>query len=115
MPRKYVLILSLFLLLFATLQPGSEATGIPYVDKIAHFILFFFLTWNVRHTFHHKSMLNVVMIFVLLLAPLTEVLQLYIPFRNFDYLDILADVLGIVLAYWLYSPKWESRYARIAR
>jgi len=37
----------------------------------------------------------------ILLGTLTEILQTYVPFRNPDIYDWLADFLGIVVGVWV--------------
>lgn len=114
-PRKFVLLISIAVLLVATLMPGSGATGLPYVDKIAHFGLFFFASWNILHCYSGTRSLSRFLLLIILLAPLTEIAQLYIPLRGFEWLDIVADLLGVLAGYLFYRPRLSALYSVIVK
>jgi VanZ family protein len=115
MNRKLLLLFAIAILLYATLIPGSGATGLPYVDKIAHFILFFFMTWNVVHCFLGSRYYLLLIGICIALAPLTEIAQIYIPRRSFEYLDILADLIGVFMAILIYRPQLAKLYSLFAK
>jgi len=85
---------------------NGEAPG-PSFDKIAHVLLFAFVSMNVCFYFlSNKNHLILVSIFICTLPFLTEFLQKYIQGRNFDVNDIMADVLGIffgIIIYFLFK------------
>lgn len=98
------------LTLFALLAPRGavhieKSFFIPGMDKIAHFILFavwFFLVAMAFRT-KQKSM-SAQMLFVIFsfIAPSTEVIQIFIEGRSFDWNDLLANMLGLIVGLLIY-------------
>lgn len=78
--------------------------SIPYGDKLGHFGLFGFLTLAAIVGSKFKSfMVGKLQIYygsaiVLLFVIVEEASQVFIPSRTFDFTDLAADVLGILLA-----------------
>ncbi len=75
------------------------------IDKVVHFIVFLpypFLLWlafNKRFTRHRKLFLRfLIPMNGLLFAIITELLQSLNPSRDFDFFDILANILSIIFA-----------------
>ena len=78
------------------------------LDKVLHSILFFLFSFSAIIGFikqsqfpklHFDAVKHVVVISTLL-AIITEVIQhFFIPKRSFDVFDILADLIGIILAF----------------
>ncbi len=76
---------------------------LPAIDTIGHLTSFFILTW-VSHSIIKLS-LAVAVPLLIFYGALTEVGQSFLGFRNGEFGDFLADVVGIflfVLAKWLY-------------
>ena len=70
-------------------------------DKVLHFVGFFILTILLYLTFKNyklKSPLIISFIIAFLIGIIIELIQLGIPSRAFSFLDLLADVIGIVFA-----------------
>jgi VanZ family protein len=78
---------------------------LPYVDKILHFIAFFFLTGlmdlSIKTSLKLRKMPTIFLIFY---AGAIEVMQFYIPYRSAELFDLLAGLLGI-LVYFVIIPK----------
>jgi hypothetical protein len=76
---------------------------LPAIDTIGHLTSFFILTW-VSHSIIKLS-LAVAVPLLIFYSVLTEVGQSFLGFRNGEFGDFLADVIGIfifVLTKWLY-------------
>jgi hypothetical protein len=76
---------------------------LPAIDTIGHLTSFFILTW-VSHSIIKLS-LSLAVPLLIFYGALTEVGQSFLGFRNGEFGDFLADVVGIflfVLAKWLY-------------
>lgn len=77
----------------------------PYGDKLGHFSLFGLLTLainyglNFRKTFIPSILIGTLAVFIF--AVLEELSQYYIPTRTLDFIDFIADVLGILLFDWV--------------
>mgnify|MGYP002850004950 FL=1 len=83
-------------------QPESSTySRFSHFDKLIHFSLFFiqsFLTSKTIYLYKGNFSFNIFIIILLILTvfgSFTEIQQLYIPFRNFDYYDLSVNVIGI--------------------
>ena len=86
------------LLLFLTLSPPIDSgVSLAHADKIFHFIGFgafsFFLFLGYPRL---VPKLNILV--SLILGLVVEIAQNHIPHRGFDYLDLVADLLGSLVA-----------------
>ena len=81
------------------MQPPSIDISLTLVDKLAHFLMFFFtMMWFM---YVSKKWL-VTAVSLLLLALVLEWIQMnYIINRSFDWFDWIADGIGIVLCFLL--------------
>ena len=93
-----ILILGLLIYLHF-MQPPSISVGLPLFDKLLHFLMFFFtMMWFMYVT--KKWLVSAVSL--LLLALVLEWIQMnYIINRSFDWFDLIADGIGIVLCFLL--------------
>lgn len=94
------LILSFLLVLIATLTPGNGKIAGNYLDKIVHIIIFFLLTRSALAASSNKENYTSIVIVCILLGFVTEILQQFIPGRNMEFYDGLADVVGVTIAYY---------------
>lgn len=85
-------------ILFATLSPSDGVPlfeiPIPHFDKLVHFGLFACYAFFVFLSFEIKKGLLAGACIGILLGICTEYLQAYVPGRQTDIYDLLADVLG---------------------
>ncbi len=89
-------IASLILLSFLFFQgvpKQVEPTG--QWDKVAHFVAFFGLAFICHHAF--SSSLLVKIIGLSFYGGFVEVVQSYIPHRMGSWLDLLADIAGVLI------------------
>jgi len=98
--RNRCLIPSLVLLLVATLSPSDGKIAGEYLDKVVHFSIFFFLSWNLIYKWEDRFFPY--LFGAVLLGVFTEFAQQYIPGRNRELVDVLADTLGVIVAYACY-------------
>lgn len=115
MNRKVNLVLFVFwiaLILFGVLSPSDSLSRniylfyfIPYFDKFVHGIMFFGFSFLLFLLLENKYSKIRSILFTGLLSIcfgiLTEALQFFlneIIHRNFEWLDFLADVFGIIIA-----------------
>ena len=89
------------------MQPPSIDISLTLVDKLAHFLMFFFtMMWFMCIT--RKWLVAAVSL--LLLALMLEWIQMnYIINRSFDWFDWIADGIGIVLCF-LILPVLIDKY-----
>jgi len=88
--------------------PQEEKTFIPNLDKLVHFTLFgsFVFLWSVYYATkkeknnNSNSRFTLILIIACLYGIATELMQKYfIPNRDYDIYDILADSIGAVAGF----------------
>ncbi|CAN5293428.1 hypothetical protein BH23BAC1_BH23BAC1_29260 [soil metagenome] len=110
---------ALFLLLI-TLTPGNAmpSTGnftVPHLDKVVHFTGFGILAFLMMRGFKKQNSIEWLkkkpvlssLILAVSFGIIIEIIQLYIPERSFDLLDIFANTAGIFvgLVVYIFSTK----------
>jgi VanZ family protein len=87
----------LFLLAFSISSYGlfSEPEGEQFInlpDKIAHFIMFLILSFLLIKS---NKYVEFSLFFIIFYAILSEIIQYYLPYREFDLIDLFFNFLGI--------------------
>jgi polysaccharide biosynthesis protein VpsQ len=104
---------SFFVLLLAIIYKADTANYnfafhvvgmIPYGDKIAHAVLYGIMVYLLNYGFNGKrwGRAEIGSVIVFSFALIEEVSQLYFPSRSFDWFDLLADAVGIVVVTVVY-------------
>lgn len=76
------------------------------IDKVVHFLVFAILGFLFSIVFRKSNFLFFVIMF--LYALLTEILQGVMSLgRSFEIWDLVADMLGVSVGYWLYHKFWK--------
>lgn len=110
MTLLYALLLIVIVVLAGTGNLGGILGAIhrvPLGDKIAHFVLVGLLAYAVNISVPGKMFrvgrvpISQGTLWVLAVVTLEEISQYWLPSRNFDLGDLLADVLGIGFFSWL--------------
>ncbi len=95
--------LSLIILFFSLFYPFEGNKSGPGYDKVVHILLFAFVSVNAYFYFSKdKKQLILVLAIIASLPVLTEVIQHFIPYRNFDWKDIIADYVGLVVGWGIF-------------
>lgn len=96
-----------FLSLFATTVlifiPNNSETSVPFIDKVAHLVLFCVISINGCYKFVDSNLRSKFLVWVIFYGLLTEVIQQFIPGRDMDLYDGLADTFGVIAGLYLYS------------
>jgi VanZ family protein len=118
-PIMYLYYLSLVVLLFIYLFPGSIIGYLLYGDlgkqpdfiknpigpSINHFFYFFYLTFlGLIYSFREKKFINS-FLFLFTLSFFLELLHFFIPNRAFELNDLLANSVGVVSSFLLFKLK----------
>ena len=74
-------------------------SGINIWDKLSHSIAFTALALSAAFGWPEKGFVRSVLIPLLLFGVLIEVIQYFIPGREFSLLDMLADAIGIIIVW----------------
>jgi len=90
------------LILIAVLIPGSNLPSVNFVgfDKIVHIGLFGAWAMAVYYDFNVKGY-KYLIVFVagLFFSVFTEILQIFVEGRTFDWTDIVADSIGLIAGF----------------
>ena len=72
-----------------------------YFDKIIHFLLFFIQSFLITKTYFSVkfsfNFFKMILILLLIFCFLIEIIQIIIPYRTFEYSDLLSNILGSAL------------------
>ena len=92
---RIILGISVVLISTLSMQEIEVQSSVNFSDKVLHFLCFLYLTtvaWLSR-IISKEFLLYVI---VLAYGILIEIVQIYIPYRSFEFLDIFADFLGVL-------------------
>ena len=114
--RLLIFIICLAILLGGILSPIPPYSPFPHSDKVMHLLGFGAVSLTARMAFI-RAPAWLLWSTLLIFAPLSEVLQHIVvsPFRNFSWLDIFANLIGVVLAvmsWWVLTllyTRWQAR------
>ncbi len=71
-------------------------------DKANHFIAFF--TLYILFSLSYKDLKTLIKVILLLLFGIQiEIVQYFLPYRDFSLLDVIADFIGIILGVLVYD------------
>ena len=90
----YILFLISLYLFFAPFEDDGPEI-FPHSDKIAHFSIFFFMT---IFLIVGRLKKNYALIFCILYALFTEIVQIFLNYRTGSIFDFVSDFLGITFA-----------------
>lgn len=97
---RFIAILYTAVILAVSVIPSDRTPGgIPHVDKILHLVMFAVLGFLLGAG--HFDRRIVVLLWVVLSASCSELLQLAAPSRDPDFLDWIFDLIGGVTAYYI--------------
>ena len=110
--KKYKLsiIWALIMLLATTMKSGDEMPkfDIPYMDKIVHFGIFGVLGFLISYEKRRADIVTLAL--CALYGAAIEVIQLFLPWRSFEWADMLADTLGALAG--ILAAKWLISFAK---
>ena len=121
---QYLYYLSLIVLFIIYFFPGSLIGYFLYGDlgkqpnlisnpagsSINHFVCFFYISIIGFFSFLNKDKMKNVFILMLFLSIILEALHLIIPNRSFEYLDLFANLTGVLFGYCMIMiyKKWRK-------
>ena len=112
---RFIFYLSIILLLVIYLFPGSLIGYLLYGDfskqlhllknpigtSINHFICFFYLSTIGFIGYSKGKKFKKLVVFLFSLSVILEILHTIIPERSFEYLDLIANMSGVLLGYYI--------------
>ena len=93
-----VLALYTFILILAIIPPSEGQIGFPYMDKLIHFFAFFILSVATLFAFQVTRIFQCILL-IICFGICIEVIQYFIPYRSFEILDIIADIIGALIGF----------------
>ena len=99
----FALVVTIAIAVLSLVKLGNQPINFTYLDKIEHTLAYFVLCFLWLVSIKKKGMKFVVIIAVVLYGILLEVLQSVLTdYRTFDYMDMLANIFGTLLAFIAY-------------
>ena len=96
---KVLLVLAIGVILWLALHPSPPISGLQ-LDKLNHLAAFFVLALLAEYAFPSATVSALKLLPLLGFGLLIEVLQYWVGYRYFEWLDVAADAAGIVL-FWV--------------
>ena len=96
---KILLVLAIGVILWLALHPSPPISGLQ-LDKLNHLAAFFVLALLTEYAFPSATVRALKLLPLLGFGLLIEVLQYWVGYRYFEWLDVAADGAGIVL-FWV--------------
>ena len=92
---RILLVISISIVTILFIQEVNIESSVNYLDKALHFLCFSYLTLI---TWLSRILNKDLHVYVIVLAYgiLIEIVQRFLPYRSFEYLDIFADFVGVI-------------------
>ena len=93
---RLILVISILLISILSIQDIEAQSLVNFSDKLLHFFCFLYLTilsWLSRIIYKELWLYVIVLAYGILI----EIIQIFIPYRSFEFLDIFSDFLGILV------------------
>jgi VanZ family protein len=106
----YFSLLIVFILSIVNADEIPRFKDLPLLsDKLVHFLIYFYLTYFAllsRFTLHNYLVVLIIFIFGLFI----EFIHFFHPYRFFEYLDLLANLIGVTIALLIFELKNNKSY-----
>ena len=96
----------------------KNALELPYLDKMLHFVAYAFLGILFLRAFKTSRIKNNVKLMLILSILLSflygisdEIHQYFVPYRNADLMDVLADMFGAIMGVYIYQSLVGKTFA----
>ena len=100
----------------SNVSDNSSTHPLEYSDKLVHFTIFGVLGWlfaraifKTDNNFLKRNYFIMVLIFVTIFAITDEIHQSFVPGRDADVFDLVADISGALLFLLIFSRKKSLR------
>ena len=99
---RILLVISILVISFLATSETNLTTQNSIDDKLLHFLCFAYLTliFKLTQFIQQDFWLYVI---VLAYGILIEIVQMFLPYRSFEFLDIFADFMGILCSGLLFK------------
>ncbi|MBT7605496.1 MAG: VanZ family protein [Kordiimonadaceae bacterium] len=101
--RKVIWGLMVLVVVILSLLPQDQiSTQLSFNDKVAHFLIYFILTFIALLSSTKKHSLLSILAIQILIGICLEVAQSFIPGRFPEFLDVIANSLGVLVGALVY-------------
>jgi len=114
-----VFIYCLLIYIQSSYPSPEEIPQLHYMDKILHFTAYAFLGalfLRAMKTLRIKNNLRLVLILSIIFSSLygisDEIHQHYVPYRDADIMDALADIIGSIFGVYIYQSIRAKRFLK---
>lgn len=112
---RIAFVITLIAIVFLALASSSQLTFIPdFSDKIKHFIAFLVLTFLADKSFMEGRFVVVKTLALLAFGLLIEWAQSYTSYRDAEWGDLIADLVGIS-SYWVFVAIVKFQKIRLGK
>lgn len=102
---KFIFFTNIFVIVLLSVYPGSllgliffgNDDVLPGSDKLHHFVAYFITTIFGLLAYSQKNIFFQLSFSLLLLGSILEIIQIWIPNRSFEFLDMLSNTSGVVI------------------
>ena len=94
------LVYGLGIVYFSLFTIAVKVNSFTMVDKVIHLLVYFL--WPFCIIFFYKKKSNTIIIFCFTFGIIIEFLQIFFN-RNFDFFDIFANLIGILICYFIFN------------
>lgn len=102
---KFIFFTNIFAIVLLSVYPGSllgliffgNYDVLPGSDKLHHFVAYFITTIFGLLAYSQKNIFFQLSFSLLLLGSILEIIQIWIPNRSFEFLDMLSNTSGVVI------------------
>lgn len=94
-------------ILYVSTREMGDVPSIPYIDKAVHFVMYAILAilcaWSLRAYLHYswRRILGISFLMTTLYGFLTEFIQMFVPTRDAELLDLVSNMAGALAGAWI--------------
>ena len=104
----------------SALEDPFETTGFAFEinDKVMHFIFYGVLgglVWNALRFYINKGLIFYTILICALYGLTDEIHQRFVPERDFNLLDLTADIMGAIIISTIINQIWRMKNERQSR
>ena len=110
---RFVFFISLCLVFYLSLLPASEIPNFAALseisDKVLHASIYFYLGYLGLNCFFQASE-YLIIFYVFIFGLVIEIVHFFHPYRYFEFLDLLANLIGVTIALLIFKLKINLSY-----
>ena len=105
---RFIFFISLSLVFYLSLLPASEIPNLAMLseifDKLIHVLIYFSLGYLALYC-AFKISKHLIIFYVFNFGLIIEIIHFFHPYRYFQFLDLLANLIGVTIALLIFKLK----------